>query len=253
MMTKKSILMKKSWILICGLFLMSLTVFAQEACKCEEIPGFKRDLCFDNEKYPAAYAQFQSGVNHFYFKPVNGKKYKKIELASDKSTEDYLISLANNKALKVTANDVLFLQSALSKWGTFETESLIKKVGDNKRTEADLVKLATEKTASGLGFQLMRAGKGKMAEAGKKVTVHYRGYLTNGQIFDASFDRGAPFEFALGKGQVIKGWDEGIAKLHVGDHAVLRIPAELGYGARKVGSIPENSELIFEVILLGVQ
>ncbi len=249
----KSILLKKSWVMFCGIFLVNMALFAQEVCKCEEIPGFKRDFCISNEKYPVACAQFQTGASYFYFKPVNGKKYKKIDLASEKSSEDYLISLASNKALKVTANDVLFLQSALTKWSTYEVEALIKKVGENKRTEADLAKLASEKTQSGLGFQLMHAGKGKMAESGKKVTVHYRGYLTNGQVFDASFDRGAPFEFALGKGQVIKGWDEGIAKLHVGDHAILRIPAELGYGARKVGSIPENSELIFEVILLGVQ
>ena len=251
MIQNKSV--KANWMLLLGIFLFPVALYAQNDAKCEEIPGFKRDLCFDNPKFPNACAQFQTGASYFYFKSAKAKKYKKLELAADKTPEDYLISVSNDKKAKISANDILFLQSAMTKWSTFGRESMIKKVGENVCKEADLTKLALEKTPSGLGFQIIDAGTGKAAEVGKKVTVHYRGYLTNGQIFDASFERGAPFEFTLGKGQVIKGWDEGIAKLHVGDHAVLRIPSNLAYGNRKVGSIPEDSELIFEVILLDVQ
>lgn len=243
---------QKTSLLLILVLLSGVFGFAQTASKCEEIPGFKKDFCAENPKFPGACAQFQDGSEIFYFKAVNGKKYKQITTPKGVSGEDLLIEIAKNKSLKLSATDILFIQSALSGWNTAQTEGIIKKITEIKRTEAELTQFANEKTASGLGFQLLRSGGGKTAEAGKKVTVHYRGYLKNGQVFDASFDRGTPFDFTLGKGQVIKGWDEGIAKLKVGDHAILRIPPDLGYGARKVGSIPENSELIFEVFLLGV-
>ena len=109
------------------------------------------------------------------------------------------------------------------------------------------------KTASGLQYKITEHGKGEMAEAGDKVTAHYTGTLTNGKKFDSSKDRNQPFEFALGKGQVIGGWDEGFALLHVGDKATLIIPPQLGYGAQGAGAdIPPNATLVFEVELLKV-
>jgi FKBP-type peptidyl-prolyl cis-trans isomerase len=166
----------------------------------------------------------------------------------------YLLGLADNKKLKLGGKDLLFLQSAFTAWESKEKDIYIKKVGDNKRTAEDLAKLALEKTPSGLGFQLLKAGKGEAAQNGKTVQVHYRGYLQDGSIFDASFDRAEVFEFPLGQGRVIKGWDEGIAKLKVGDHAILRVPPALGYGSRAMGAaIPANSELIFEVVLMGIK
>lgn len=96
-------------------------------------------------------------------------------------------------------------------------------------------------------------GTGAEAVSGKKVSVHYVGTLTNGTKFDSSRDRGTPFEFDLGAGQVIKGWDQGVVGMKVGGKRKLTIPASLAYGAGSVGAIPPNSTLVFEVELLGVK
>ncbi len=99
----------------------------------------------------------------------------------------------------------------------------------------------------------LQIGTGAEAVAGKKVTVHYTGTLTDGSKFDSSLDRGRPFDFPLGAGRVIKGWDEGVAGMKVGGKRRLTIPPELGYGARGFPPvIPPNSTLVFEVELLGV-
>jgi len=96
-------------------------------------------------------------------------------------------------------------------------------------------------------------GGGAEAVAGKTVSVHYTGKLTDGTKFDSSLDRGDPFSFRLGAGQVIKGWDQGVAGMKVGGKRLLTIPPELGYGQRGFpGAIPPNSTLVFEVELLGV-
>lgn len=107
-------------------------------------------------------------------------------------------------------------------------------------------------TDSGLKYVITRAGNGKKAEAGKSVKVHYTGKLTDGSEFDSSVKRDKPFVFKLGAGQVIKGWDEGIALLSEGAKATFTIPPELGYGANGQGSIPANATLIFDVELLEV-
>lgn len=99
----------------------------------------------------------------------------------------------------------------------------------------------------------MKAGTGAEATSKKKVTVHYTGWLTNGTKFDSSKDRGDPFTFTLGAGQVIQGWDKGVAGMKVGGERKLTIPPELGYGARGAGGvIPPNATLVFEVELLKV-
>ena len=108
-------------------------------------------------------------------------------------------------------------------------------------------------TPSGLKYWELKKGAGAVAKAGDAVHVHYTGWLTDGKKFDSSVNRGSPFDFKLGAGMVIRGWDEGVAGMKVGGKRQLHIPAELGYGARGAGNaIPPNAELIFDVELLGV-
>jgi FKBP-type peptidyl-prolyl cis-trans isomerase len=109
-------------------------------------------------------------------------------------------------------------------------------------------------TPSGLQYRDDAVGDGAEARAGQTVSVHYTGTLTDGKKFDSSRDRGQPFQFHLGGGQVIRGWDEGVAGMKVGGRRRLVIPPELGYGSRAMGSaIPANSTLVFDVELLGVR
>lgn len=143
-----------------------------------------------------------------------------------------------------------------------EYEAMVKKeeaelVGKEDKTIQDYMtknNLKGVKQPSGLYYVQTQPGTGARAEAGKSVSVHYTGTLLNGTKFDSSVDRNSPFDFALGQGQVIKGWDEGIALMSVGEKGLLLIPSALGYGTRGAGaSIPPNSILIFEVELLGVK
>ena len=123
-------------------------------------------------------------------------------------------------------------------------------------TEAKMEKLAAgfEKTESGLRYQFIQKGDGKQAEKGKTVSVHYEGSLESGKVFDSSYPRKKPIEFKLGIGQVIEGWDEGIALLKVGDKARFVIPSDLGYGPAGAGGvIPPNATLIFDVELMDVK
>ena len=110
------------------------------------------------------------------------------------------------------------------------------------------------KTASGLQYWDIKVGTGTAAKEGSHVRVHYTGWLTTGKKFDSSVDAGKPFDFTIGNGDVIKGWEEGVAGMKVGGKRQLRIPPQLGYGANGYpGVIPANATLIFDVELLGVQ
>ena len=107
---------------------------------------------------------------------------------------------------------------------------------------------------SGLKYVELEEGTGASPERGQTVVVHYTGTLENGKKFDSSRDRNSPFEFKIGIGQVIKGWDEGLSTMKVGGRRQLIIPAELGYGSRGAGGvIPPNATLLFDVELLGIK
>lgn len=99
--------------------------------------------------------------------------------------------------------------------------------------------------------ETIKEGNGQKPQKGNRVTVHYTGKLTNGKVFDSSVQRNEPFTFNLGKGEVIKGWDEGVAQMSIGQKAFITCPPEYAYGKQAVGGvIPANSTLIFEVELL---
>lgn len=110
-----------------------------------------------------------------------------------------------------------------------------------------------QQNQSGLQSNDTVVGTGDVAVAGKDVTVNYTGMFTDGKKFDSSLDRGVPFTFRLGAGQVIKGWDIGVEGMKVGGKRILVIPPELGYGAQAVGPIPANSTLVFQVELVSVK
>jgi peptidylprolyl isomerase len=111
-----------------------------------------------------------------------------------------------------------------------------------------------ETTPSGLQYVDVKVGTGASPKQGQTAVVHYTGWLVDGKKFDSSKDRGQPFSFALGRGQVIKGWDEGVATMKVGGTRKLVIPPDLGYGARGAGGvIPPNATLTFEVELLEIR
>ena len=136
---------------------------------------------------------------------------------------------------------ILLFATACKKDNQSEEELLQIYLSENNITQ--------DPTDSGMYYIETKAGTGAQAKAGQKVSVHYEGRLTDGTVFDSSYDRG-PFEFTLGTGQVIAGWDEGIAYMKEGGKAQLIIPSALGYGSQAVSVIPANSTLIFEVELV---
>jgi FKBP-type peptidyl-prolyl cis-trans isomerase len=112
----------------------------------------------------------------------------------------------------------------------------------------------TVTTESGLTCIVTKRGDGAPVQAGQTVIVNYTGLLTNGALFDSSVARNEPFSFPVGAGMVIKGWDEGLQRLRIGDHAILVIPPEIGYGASGAGGvIPPNATLVFIIEVLGVE
>ena len=136
----------------------------------------------------------------------------------------------------------------LAAWGGGDSKSAAASPG------AAVDSAALTKTASGLQYQDVVVGTGPEAKAGQTAVVHYTGWLTDGTKFDSSRDRGQPFSFPLGGGQVIAGWDEGVAGMKVGGRRKLVIPPDLGYGA--MGSppvIPASATLVFDVELIGVE
>ncbi len=220
-----------------SLLVLILALLAERAvAQCEACPvnkHFTADYCFTSTDFPEYCAQFKLELPNVLIS--RGKKTKLVPVAENDSL-GYYISIAANRSLKLSATDVLFIQEAMTEW---------------KSEKRDIGMTFTE---SGLGYRVLKEGEGEKPKAGQRVRVHYTGTLEDGKKFDSSVDRNQPFVFTLGVGQVIKGWDEGVALLPVGAKALLKIPSELGYGPRGAGGvIPPNATLYFEVELLGVE
>lgn len=146
--------------------------------------------------------------------------------------------------------------NAIEAFRSFEGERE-KRIAEAKaKMEAELDKIAAgfDKTESGLRYQIIQKGNGAKAAQGKQISVHYKGQLADGTVFDSSYQRKQPIDFTVGVGQVIKGWDEGLQLLQVGDKARLVIPSHLGYGSQGAGGvIPPDATLIFDVELMDVK
>lgn len=146
--------------------------------------------------------------------------------------------------------------NAVEAFRTFEGAREKRLAEAKAAADAELDKIAAgfNKSDSGLRYQIIQEGNGAKAEKGKTVSVHYKGQLADGTVFDSSYKRNQPIDFPLGMGQVISGWDEGIQLLKVGDKARFIIPSHLGYGSRGAGGvIPPDATLIFDVELMGVK
>ena len=146
--------------------------------------------------------------------------------------------------------------NAVEAFRTFEGAREKRIAQAKAEAEAEMEKLAAgfSKTDSGLRYQVLQEGNGNKAEKGKTVSVHYKGQLADGTVFDSSYKRNQPIDFALGVGQVISGWDEGIQLLKVGDKARFVIPSDLAYGSAGAGGvIPPDATLIFDVELMNVK
>jgi peptidyl-prolyl cis-trans isomerase A (cyclophilin A) len=174
--------------------------------------------------------------------------------------QDIVDAIAQGDALETL--EIIRIGADAEKWNAieafrvFEGSRAERERQEKLATEAKMEKLAAgfEKTNSGLRYQFIQKGNGKKAENGKTVSVHYSGQLEDGKVFDSSYARKKPIEFPLGRGNVIEGWDEGIALLQVGDKARFVIPSHLGYGSRGAGgAIPPNATLIFDVELMDVK
>ncbi|NRR92213.1 peptidylprolyl isomerase [Winogradskyella undariae] len=146
--------------------------------------------------------------------------------------------------------------NAIEAFRTFEgsREKRVAAEREAARAELDKLALGFEETASGLRYKIIQKGDGKKAEKGQMVSVHYKGQLADGTVFDSSYKRNSPLDFQVGVGQVISGWDEGICLLNVGDKARLVIPSDLAYGSAGAGGvIPPDATLVFDVELMGTK
>ncbi|WP_075343978.1 peptidylprolyl isomerase [Tenacibaculum agarivorans] len=146
--------------------------------------------------------------------------------------------------------------NAVEAFRTFEGEREKREAAElaKQKELLDQVAAGYDETPSGLRYKILQKGEGKKATKGAMVSVHYKGQLLDGTVFDSSYKRKQPIDFAIGVGQVIAGWDEGIQLLQVGDKARLVIPSNLAYGERGAGGvIPPNATLIFDVELMNVK
>ncbi|KFF06218.1 peptidylprolyl isomerase [Flavobacterium reichenbachii] len=232
-------------------------------------PGYK----FDDEFHPSlkhdrpgVLAMANSGVgtngSQFYIThvPTSWLDGKHTVFGHVVEGQDIVDAVAQGDSLDTV--EIVRVGEEAQKWNAieafrvFEGSRAKREAAEKAAAEAKMEELAAgfDKTESGLRYKMIQKGDGKRAEAGKTVAVHYEGSLETGKVFDSSYPRKKPIEFRLGQGQVIEGWDEGIALLQVGDKARFVIPSNLAYGSAGAGGvIPPNATLIFDVELMEVK
>lgn len=215
--------------------MLNLWVNITYAQKCEcKINGKSPDYVYQNEAMQGYCVMFFDKQTQFYLcRDCTPKNQVALNFPQNLEIKNYIEWLNVNKKAKISATESILMYEGLKQW------------------EKAKKMLGFQTTASGLGYKILQQGNGKKPEKGKNVKVHYKGTLEDGTVFDSSYDRGQPFEFPLGMGRVIKGWDEGIPLFNVGGKGILKIPAELGYGSAGAGNIiPPNATLIFEVEII---
>ncbi|HBH24781.1 MAG TPA: hypothetical protein DDY13_15350 [Cytophagales bacterium] len=223
---------KKTFTIPVFLFIMGFAtqLNAQSPCETCDKPG---DFCYTDSLFEDFCASFE--VDQSFFTLNVGKKDKEIPLPDSADNVQYYQFLAGQRKLKLDIDEVLFIQRALPEW-------------DFAKRDIGIVY-----DEDSLGLKILEKGSGVLPDSGQNVTVHYTGSLSDGTIFDSSYERKAPFTFQVGTGRIIKGWNMAITKLPVGSKALVRIPPELGYGKRGAGGvIPPNAVLYFELEVLEV-
>lgn len=232
-------------------------------------PGYK----FDDEIHPELKHDAPGKLSMANAGPgTNGSQFFITHIATDwldgKHTvfgnvvegQDIVDAIAQDDVIDsleiVRVGDAAKKFNAVEAFRTFEgaREKRIEAEREAKRAELDKLAAGFEETESGLRYQILQKGDGQKAEKGNMVSVHYKGQLPDGTVFDSSYKRNAPLDFQVGVGQVIAGWDEGICLLNVGDKARLVIPSDLGYGSAGAGGvIPADATLVFDVELMAIK
>lgn len=232
-----------------SLLLLAAALPAAATAQCEgcaPVPAESIDFCYQSADCPGCCASFSHGVNYFHLQnPANAKfsALRKINLPLVRNNA-WLLSLQNDKAVRATAEELLFLRDALASWEVVDA-----------LYHWDTVALAQGWTLrpSGLAWRMIRKGTGKMPQNGKAVRLHYTGWLPDGTEFDSSVNQHQAYSFVPGNREVISGWEEAVILFPVGSHVLLRIPPALAYGSRPHGSIPANSILYFKVHILSTE
>jgi FKBP-type peptidyl-prolyl cis-trans isomerase len=240
--------MKKG--LLTLIFALTGSIWLYGQCEgCKQVLGESIDFCYVEAAIPNRCAQFVQDGTFFYYQDNNRKKGTQMHLplpkGSEAATTAYLLGLDPDKKLKLTAADLLLIAHGIEQWRQLEAI---------RKWQLPMVNSGLNLLQSGLAYKPLLIGNGKIPEKGKRLTLHFTGYLESGKIFESSLDKKQSFQFTLGKGEVIKGWDEGFAIMTVGSRYLLRIPPALAYGAAGAGAaIPPNATLYFDVQLISAE